>query len=260
MSIRPNDSILILMCSVAVVFLVMEWYVQRRMDPWVAHIDLSVGLDATRCVVHCSHGLGQSADSFGVLFSSVTYTHNLSDGVRWISHTRPTDDLLDGDEVVARCRALGTRVLFVGHSLGVIPAVRAAERWTSLGFHTVGVLLLAPAVDHRDCIWNAGPVQSALHSMLGELSPRGWKRLLDWVPWCPIALWWIALSALGNGWAPLEQIIHERRGACQGLDSVRHLINRDVGKHFNERLSDLIRHNVCVVVHYNPGQSVFYGP
>lgn len=255
----PSDHhVLMIVCSVIVVFIVVEWYVQQQMERSMMHMDLSIGMDATRCVVHCSHGLGQSADSFGMMFASIATGCNIPTGVRWISHTRPVYDMLDGDDVVSRCRVIGTNALFVGHSLGAIPAVRAAQRWTSLGLHTVGVLLLAPAVDHRDCVWNTGTIQCRLHSILRGLSPGGWQRLIHWVSWCPVVMWWIALSVFGNGWAPLEQIIVEKQCASHGLSSVQYLINRDVGKHFNERLSELTNQNVRVVIQYDPIQRMFY--
>lgn len=235
----------------------MQWLC-RRQSVGPQQAIRTVGRHATRCIVNCAHALGQSAKAFDRLFSVAALTPMMPPGVKWIAHTRSQCNNLDGEDIVTQCLALGNNALFVGHSIGVIPAVRAAEKWFARGHHVVGVVLIAPAVDASNCVWTSAPMQRVLYTFLARLSPASWQWLIQYAEACPIFLWWISLSYVGNGWAPLDQIDHQRRGAANGLRSVHHLIHRkDISANFNKSLATLVKNGIDVVFIYDSDSGIF---
>ena len=216
--------------------------------------------DTTEYVVHCSHGIAQAADSFHTLFALLLRgSVHMPTGGCWISHTRDPCDMLEGEDVVSRCCATTTarRALFVGHSMGAVPAVRAARQWMLLGHQPLGVVLLAPAVDANDRFWDSMPLQHMLYAVFCCLLPEAWQRLVAWGPVVPVVLWWVILSYLGNGWASLHHIHHQRASASDGVCAVRHLITINVAHGFNETLAFLLQRNVDVVVVYDENNGMF---
>ena len=217
--------------------------------------------EVTQYVVHCSHGIGQAADSFQTMFSSLPLgTVHMPTGGCWISHTRDPCDMLDGEDVVSHCCAATTAraALFVGHSMGAVPAVRAARRWMLLGHKPLGVVLLAPAVDANDRFWDSMPLQRILHTVFCCFLPEAWEWLIAWGPSFPVLLWWVVLSYIGDGWASLNHVNNQCASASNGFCAVRHLITMNVTDNFNETLAFLLNQNVDVVVMYDGNKGMFY--
>jgi pimeloyl-ACP methyl ester carboxylesterase len=249
-------------CLVMIVLVVLlEWYLQRFMFRVVPSTIISIGLDVgSHIVVHCSHGLSESAHSFSKMFTIAAASperSGINGGTCWFSYTRSPHNTLDGADIVEQCSRRGTVAILIGHSMGAVPTVRAAEKWLSHGYRIAGIVLLAPAVDAKNAFWNGMPMAHATHVVFSGLSPRAWQWLLTWGPAFPVVVWWLALSYVGNGWAPIEQIDRQRYAAMNGLRSIKNLLNVDVAIEFNETLDRLIRRGVDVVMIHDAPRGTF---
>jgi pimeloyl-ACP methyl ester carboxylesterase len=195
------------------------------------------------------------------MFASVQ-PNDMPAGGHWISHTRDPLDTLDGEDAVSWCHTLLATTplhtaLFVGHSMGAVPAVKAARKWMLSGHRLLGVVLVAPAVDANDRFWDSMPLQYILYLFLCSLLPEAWQWLVKWAPVFPIILWWVILSYLGNGWASLDQVNRQCRNVSNGLCAVQHLITVHVANNFNETLAFLLSQRVDVLVVYDPKNGMF---
>ena len=256
-----NGTILQWCLLVVMLVVVLEWYLQKFMFHIVPGSVISIGRKVgSHVVVHCAHGLSESAHSFSKLLSVAAASperSRINNGACWVAHTRSHRDTLDGADIVDQCHERGTIAVFVGHSMGAVPTVRAAEKWLARGHHVAGIVLLAPAVDAKNGFWNGMPAAHATHAVFSRFSPRIWRWFMRWSPVFPVVVWWLALSYFGNGWAPIEQIDRQRHAARNGLRSIKNLLNVDVATDFNETLDRLLHRRVDVVMIHDPHQGMF---